>query len=590
MRGFLYFPEGPRRVGDSDDERPPDPRAALPDEAGPARHTPIPALPRELLDRHGARVLRPAEAPRAPEGQRPYPTVYRPGYLLVPGDLLETPALERLNAALVEVGLRLVAPPSLTDVLGDDGRVAFFATLQRSVALAPLPGRTVVVDAWLARQRLRSVAVQRAERDVPVGQRMRRIRRLFARADDDRPGPVYDDEVARIGLEHLMLGSALTGVGMMGGENSPTQGSPTTSSPWNQVRYDMTGRLPLQLALAPPAPCPPAAGARRPVIAVLDTGYAAHPWFTMAEDARTARLDRQVPADASVLVAPGWQDQIRAVGRLARQTDQPDRVPIEGFRDGPMVVDQLAGEQGSHFGHFAFIAGQIRQVAPDALILCVRIMHPDGVAYEGDVLFALRLLAEQAEAYRCGVADVLPIDVVSLSAGYFPETPQERATLCEFKKETDRLRCLGVTVVAAAGNYATSREFQPAALAELDASDRAPLISVGALNPNRSIAAFSNQAGWVKCYAPGVAVVSAFPVSDGARQPATAVGQFGRQSLDLDDFAGAVASWNGTSFAAPFAAAAFAVELIAQGLRPGDGADLVERARTVLTVLRRKPE
>jgi subtilisin family serine protease len=219
---------------------------------------------------------------------------------------------------------------------------------------------------------------------------------------------------------------------------------------------------------------------------------------------------------------------------------------------------------------------------PDAVVFMIRVMQPDGVAYEADVLCALRLIARQVD--RCATdPTALPIDVVSLSAGYFPETPEERLTLDSFRTEINGLRQRGVTMVAAAGNYATSREFQPAALAKVKTQYEAPLISVGALNPNGTIASFSDQADWVTCYASGVAVVSSFPPVNGSTNPISSVPRYRRQSYDLDDFSGGIAMWNGTSFATPIVAAAFTAALT--GLAPGDAADMPARAKRALEKL-----
>ena len=71
---------------------------------------------------------------------------------------------------------------------------------------------------------------------------------------------------------------------------------------------------------------------------------------------------------------------------------------------------------------------------------------------------------------------------------------------------------MGVVVVAAAGNYSTSRRFYPAAFAQRPASPgQVPLISVGALNPNGSKAIFSDDGHWVTAWAAGGAVVSTLP-------------------------------------------------------------------------------
>ena len=57
------------------------------------------------------------------------------------------------------------------------------------------------------------------------------------------------------------------------------------------------------------------------------------------------------------------------------------------------------------------------------------------------------------------------VDVVSLSLGYFSETPHDEAFTSGLWQVIELLLGLGVVVVAAAGNYSTSRRFYPAAFA-----------------------------------------------------------------------------------------------------------------------------
>jgi subtilisin family serine protease len=85
------------------------------------------------------------------------------------------------------------------------------------------------------------------------------------------------------------------------------------------------------------------------------------------------------------------------------------------------------------------------------------------------------------------------------------------------------------------------------------------LFSVGALNPNRSRAVFSDGGHWINAWASGAAVVSTFPVDvNGSRSPeiklrGRRVGE--REALDPDDYSGGFAVWSGTSFSAPLLAA-----------------------------------
>jgi subtilisin family serine protease len=123
-------------------------------------------------------------------------------------------------------------------------------------------------------------------------------------------------------------------------------------------------------------------------------------------------------------------------------------------------------------------------------------------------------------------------------------------------------------VVAAAGNYSTTRRFYPAAFAPSPAGE-VPLISVGALNPNGSKAVFSDDDTWIRAWGSGAVVVSCFPTDiNAARTPelrmpahpgdelppgAPLPGE--REALDPDDYSGGFAIWSGTSFSAPLVAA-----------------------------------
>jgi hypothetical protein len=236
----------------------------------------------------------------------------------------------------------------------------------------------------------------------------------------------------------------------------------------------------------------------------------------------------------------------------------------------------------------------MRQIAPQARVKAVRIMHSDGIAYESDLICALHAVGQETMKARQGVPDAHHVDIVSLSLGYFAEYGD--AISAGIMAEIDTLTALGIVVVAAAGNYATSRQFMPAALyGRYQHGDVAPLISVGALNPNGSVALFSDEAWWVHYYAPGAALVSTFPVTArGPRQPeyAVAVGTTYRQAMDEDDFIGGFATWSGTSFATGAAAARIAAELYqgsvsnpALSLDLNDTSAAVNRARTAIAAV-----
>jgi hypothetical protein len=97
--------------------------------------------PAALLQRHGARVLYPADAASVRGWPAPQSTVYRARTLLVPGDLLQEPAIGPINRALARVGMRLVRPApdrEAPDGRAPDGRAA----VGRAAVDDPAPGES----------------------------------------------------------------------------------------------------------------------------------------------------------------------------------------------------------------------------------------------------------------------------------------------------------------------------------------------------------------------------------------------------------------------------------------------------------------
>ena len=277
---------------------------------------------------------------------------------------------------------------------------------------------------------------------------------------------------------------------------------------------------------------------------------------------------------------PGIQAVIYEEARYAAnaQGDRSRQLIADAW-DGPVAADPLVGELNDATGHGTFIAGIVRQAAPDARVLSIRIMHSDDVVYEGDLLCALALLADRiAAAEDGGMAEM--VDVVSLSLGYFDESSTDVTYSSGLWQVIQLLLDLGVAVVAAAGNYSTSRRFYPAAFS-LQPSP-VPVISVGALNPNGSKALFSDGGRWVRAWAAGASVVSTYPDDvNGSLTPEVRVRTHrdgaapgdgrpdDREALDPDDFRGGFATWSGTSFAAPLIAAHIAARLLEQAPEAG---------------------
>jgi subtilisin family serine protease len=542
-------------------------------------------LPASVLARHGARVLDPATA-AVIGGQQPLrPTVYRASTLLVPGSLLSEPGLTAINQALAPVGMKLSAPgrhrpgsaddrdrpgqrdrdrpgqripdPAADGELGDLPRVGVLGPADAQPGRAAVP---VVVDAWVALQALRAAAIGRVDKAL------------------------HDALVSRISLEHLLFGSAITGSPISEGggvTGSPISEGGGVTGPGAASSYLFPGgdaRAPVGIFM--PAAhrrdakqCASEFG-RRPVVAVLDTGVRTHPWLGVEADPATPGHYRTV-SEAFVAVSQDLQDAIFSHAQQAAAAGDQLRQLIRYPWDRPVTPDPEVGELDTHTGHGAFIAGIVRQVAPDAEVLSVRIMHSDGIVYEGDLTCALAQLASRVQTALAGdLAEM--VDVVCLSLGYFSESAADVAYSSGLQQVIAALTGMGVTVIAAAGNYATSRKFYPAAFAAGPAAPgHAPVISVGALNPNGSKALFSDGGPWVRAWATGAAVISTFPTDiNGSRDPDVSLrahpantlparpGPAERASLDPDDYSGGFATWSGTSFSAPQVAGQLALELM----------------------------
>ncbi|HLY33748.1 MAG TPA: S8 family serine peptidase, partial [Jatrophihabitantaceae bacterium] len=308
---------------------------------------------------------------------------------------------------------------------------------------------------------------------------------------------------------------------------------------------------------------------RRPVVAVLDTGCGTHPW-----------LDPYVLKNPSIMGVPlGLQDPGTA----------PDNTGV--------IADPWIGQIDPVAGHGTFIAGLIRQTCPDANIMAIRVMDSEGAVAESELLNALkRLYARQCLAQAANDARGV-IDVVSLSLGYYHELPEDWSFDPQLMYPLRGLSECGVSAVVAAGNDSTDRPMFPAAfyphaggvLGSLE-HDCVPLISVGALNPDRTIALFSNAGSWVACHYPGSGLVSTFPVTfDGADQPSIrfyAPGDGWRGTIDPDDFSAGFGVWSGTSFAAPILAGEIAQQLFSGkcgSIDPADKASTVDRTWNAVT-------
>ena len=525
------------------------------------------ALPESLLLRHGAQVLNPATAVSIPGRPAPRSTVYRARTLLMPANFFQGPQADLINSVLARVGMRLVAPEPAKET----DRKGIRQQLPRPAVLTALAARKgavappAVVDAWVALQTLRAAAdAEELDLDMRI--------------------------VSQISLEHLLVGSAITGNpiteggGLSGG--NPSGGGATGPTSTDSYLYSGgDGRAPVDVCMDAPdwstdERCEEDYG-RRAVVAVLDTGVRAHSWLGVHAEPGGYAATGAVEVDPDMQkVIKEQAEALQAGGPSVGNGDLPRQV-IKSPWDEPVTAEPLVGELDTHTGHGTFIAGIVRQVAPRARVLSLRIMHSDGIVYEGDLICALGLLADRVAAAIDGDL-VGMVDVICLSLGYFSESPADVTYSLGLREVINKLLELGVAVIAAAGNYATSRRFYPAAFAAQAPLEQIPLISVGALNPNGTKALFSDGGQWVTAWASGAAMISTFPQDvNGSRAPevrmrahpandlpATHAPSARREALDPDDYSSGFAAWSGTSFAAPLLAANV-VRLLMQAAKTG---------------------
>ncbi|RME51915.1 MAG: hypothetical protein D6790_19255, partial [Caldilineae bacterium] len=167
---------------------------------------------------------------------------------------------------------------------------------------------------------------------------------------------------------------------------------------------------------------------------------------------------------------------------------------------------------GAGWGHGTHIAGIIAHMAPESVILPVRVLNPQGRGNSFVVAYAIEWAVNQGA------------QVINLSLG----TDFDSQIL---REAVAWATARGVVVVAAAGNRAASTPHYPAAYPNV-----VGVTAVDATNRKASFAGYG--AGWVDVAAPGVGITS------------TIVGDQGY----------GYASWSGTSMSTAFVSAAAALE------------------------------
>jgi hypothetical protein len=494
------------------------------------RHIPATAIPPTAARRLRARFLDPSTAVRS-DGQELEPTAYVGDVLIVPGILGRSAdrSVGTLERVAHDLGYAVV-PDSDESLVG-------LATEHELLDTLDKVGHTAVRLVPLA-ERGEGGAIAPAD----AWEVLQTARALDGRA------------VAGVGLAHVMTASGWgQGIGWGQGFGWGQGIGWGQGLGWGQgIGWGPSDRFPVVWSAPPPV-----RQEGGPVVATLDTGLGEHDWFIE--------------------------------GDSAERLPEPPGMPHE--LDG-VSIDLVNGQLDPLAGHGTFIAGVVRQHCPDARILSVPVMWGDGTADERDVVQALAgLYLRQSLAMRPGGDAGRAIDVITLSLGYRHETPGAFDDEEALFRLLRGLAELGVTVVAAVGNDASDVEFFPAAYAP-HVTAGAPMVSVGALNPDRrTVSVYSNTGPWVQTYAAATSIVSTMPTTFNASRRSELLRQSNsgvlpamptRGAADSDDYSGGFGLWSGTSFAAPALAGDIARALGRD--RPAEVEERSKRAREVVTV------
>lgn len=186
------------------------------------------------------------------------------------------------------------------------------------------------------------------------------------------------------------------------------------------------------------------------------------------------------------------------------------------FAGGDNVPQEEGTAGEGAYGHGTNVAGIILQIAPQAKIMPLRVLDADG---SGDV-------ANVAQAIRWAVQK--GAQVINLSLGSTENSPAVQDAV-EWATAQD------VLVVASAGNENVGRITYPAANAA-QGKAAANMLSVGSVDPQDLKSSFSNYGAALEIVGPGEHVYAPAPDSR-------------------------MASWSGTSMAAPMTAGGLALAL-----------------------------
>lgn len=190
--------------------------------------------------------------------------------------------------------------------------------------------------------------------------------------------------------------------------------------------------------------------------------------------------------------------------------------------------------QNVGYGHGTHVAGLVALVAPEAKIMPIRVLDPDGVGNVWVLAQALDYAADHGA------------DVINLSLGTQQKTELLHDVInslncAEYDKNNKCKKNVGIVVVSAAGNDGSNDPDYPAAEAEKEHGS----LAMAASTADDTLADFSNWGKGVKVMAPGVDVLSSVPNN-------------------------AYGFWSGTSMATPLASGVAALVRATYPLKKAD--------------------
>ncbi len=216
-------------------------------------------------------------------------------------------------------------------------------------------------------------------------------------------------------------------------------------------------------------------------------------------------------------------------------------LPGYDFVDRDSDASEVGSTADPGFGHGTHVAGLVMLAAPDARIVPLRVLDPQG---RGDIWMLAEAILyavdpdgnpatnDGAQVVNMSLgtidrADVLE-SVMKLATCAKPDPRDPADDFTDPGFDGDRQRCRssagGAVLVAAAGNGGSRSQKQYPAAAGVYG-----LLPMGATQAGDGLAGFSNSGSWVNAAAPGDGITSTMP-------------------------GGLYATWSGTSMAAPFAA------------------------------------